>query len=329
MQYDKRELGDLLKRVGIALLFFLLLFHVLIGVNSVCAIIAPNASNERVLYIILDLICSVSYALTFVLPVLFFRRISRNKPLPSMQLSLRFSENRPFLTSLSIVFVGISFCLACSYINSVLFSPPPAVSNSEATISEGYQWILLFISGAIVPAFTEELLFRGMVLSSIKPYNESSAILISALFFGIMHQTPYQFFYATAMGIIIGFVYVKTGTIWSCILLHFANNFFSVLQSILLVIFPGEQGEAIYYIAIGCVILGGLILGAVLFAISEKEKSNVTGNRGVFEKNASFDMSINRCCASAVLRQAISTPACVVFVIGCAANMVLQAVVYL
>ena len=325
MQYDKRELGDLLKRVGIALLFFLLFFYVLIGVNSIRAVIAPDPAGARLLYIILDLVCSLCYALTFVVPVFIFRGISKNKPLPSMQLSLRFSENRPFLSSLAVVFIGISLCLACSYINSILFSPPEAVSGSEESFNQAYQWILLFISGAIVPAFAEELLFRGMVLSAIKPYSESGAILISALFFGIMHQTPYQFFYATAMGIVIGVVYVKTGSIWSCVLLHFTNNFFSVLQSFLLSVFSKELGEAIYYISVGCIIFFGILLGAILFGISCRPKKKDTDVIGAFDTKFAFDSDESHCSAAVVFRQAFATPAFIVFVIGCAANMILQA----
>ena len=325
MQHDKKELDNLFYRVGTALLFFLLFFYVLIGVNTICTSIAPEPSRSRLLYIVLDLVCSLGYAFTFIMPVFIFQSISPNKALPPMQLYMRFSKNRPFLSSLAIIFIGISFCLACSYINSILF-PPPDAAGSEESFKQAYQWILLFISGAIVPAFAEELLFRGMVLSAIKPYSESGAILISALFFGLMHQTPYQFFYATAMGIIIGIVYVKTETIWSCVLLHFTNNIFSVLQTLILSTFPKDLGESICFILMGFVIFFGLLLGAVLFGASCRCKKKGIAVAGVFDTSSEFDSGENHCGAAVVFRQALSNPVFIVFVIDCAVNMIFQSI---
>ena len=90
-----------------------------------------------------------------------------------------------------------------------------------------------FISTAIVPAFAEELFFRGLLISNIRPYSEKGAIIISALAFGLMHQNLIQTVYATAAGLALGYVYVKTKSLWSVIIIHFANNFVSVVQSYL------------------------------------------------------------------------------------------------
>ena len=59
-------------------------------------------------------------------------------------------------------------------------------------------------------------------------------IFFSALAFGLMHANFYQFFYAFALGLVLGYVYYKTGRIWYSVVLHAAINFVgSVLTSYL------------------------------------------------------------------------------------------------
>jgi membrane protease YdiL (CAAX protease family) len=75
-------------------------------------------------------------------------------------------------------------------------------------------------------------MFRGLILTNLAPYGKGMAIVTSALLFGLMHMNPAQFFYTTLMGIILGLIYVKTGSIWVCIAIHFANNAIACLQEV-------------------------------------------------------------------------------------------------
>jgi membrane protease YdiL (CAAX protease family) len=93
--------------------------------------------------------------------------------------------------------------------------------------------ILYFIAIAIVAPLTEEILFRGVMLNELKPYGNMSAIVITSLLFGFIHGTPYAFFYATAIGLVLAYITIKTGSILYAVITHMLFNSASfVLQYI-------------------------------------------------------------------------------------------------
>ena len=82
--------------------------------------------------------------------------------------------------------------------------------------------ILLF---AILPAFCEEMAFRGFILSGLRHLGHRwRAIFISALFFGITHQVLQQSIITASVGLIIGYIAVQTGSLWPCIAFHATHN---------------------------------------------------------------------------------------------------------
>ncbi len=71
----------------------------------------------------------------------------------------------------------------------------------------------------------EELLCRGLILGSLrKRYGVAVAWFLSSLFFGLMHLQPLQVVNAFIIGLILGYVYIETRSIWSVIILHALNN---------------------------------------------------------------------------------------------------------
>jgi len=89
--------------------------------------------------------------------------------------------------------------------------------------------VVLF-STLILAPFTEELLMRGAVLGGLlRRYSSRKAILISALAFAVLHLSPYQFLQSLVLGLISGWVRVKTGSLWPGIVAHAACNAFLIL----------------------------------------------------------------------------------------------------
>ena len=85
--------------------------------------------------------------------------------------------------------------------------------------------IVYFISLCIFAPIIEEFLLRGCVLKILKPFGNWFAIIVPAIFFALLHGNIGQAFGAFFIGIILGFVAVKTGSIIPCIVLHSLNNF--------------------------------------------------------------------------------------------------------
>ncbi|MCF0208617.1 MAG: CPBP family intramembrane metalloprotease, partial [Bacteroidaceae bacterium] len=82
-----------------------------------------------------------------------------------------------------------------------------------------------FIVIAILVPLAEEIVFRGSVLRVFLNFNRPwLAIVISAMLFGLVHGNTAQFIHATLLGILLGYVYYKTGSILPGVFLHFINN---------------------------------------------------------------------------------------------------------
>ncbi len=90
-------------------------------------------------------------------------------------------------------------------------------------------WFVLLVF-ALTPAICEEGLFRGFVLSSMHCYSAAWAIGLSAVMFGLMHVLTSnvlaveRFLPTTFMGLLLAWVALRTGSIWTGVLLHALHN---------------------------------------------------------------------------------------------------------
>ena len=85
---------------------------------------------------------------------------------------------------------------------------------------------------ALMPAFTEEFLFRGILYwNAYRDRSKVEGILVSALAFGLMHLNLNQFFYAFFLGIIFALMVEATDSIVVSMIMHFSVNAFNVLVS--------------------------------------------------------------------------------------------------
>lgn len=107
----------------------------------------------------------------------------------------------------------------------------PSTSTTEANGSVAY-FLLQVLTVSILPAVCEEFLHRGVLLRGLsKSISVKSALIISSLLFGLMHLNIAQFFYASILGLLIGFVSIVGKSIWPAIIIHFTNNFLNVYLS--------------------------------------------------------------------------------------------------
>ena len=84
-------------------------------------------------------------------------------------------------------------------------------------------WSILML--VVLAPVMEEVLFRGILLESVRSkYNSGRAIVVSALMFGVIHFIPQQVVNAFVIGLILGFIYVRTDSLWPVIIIHALNN---------------------------------------------------------------------------------------------------------
>lgn len=97
----------------------------------------------------------------------------------------------------------------------------------------------------ILAPLLEEYVFRKQIIDRTRRYGEKTAVLLSGLAFGLFHMNLFQFFYAFALGMVFGYIYVRTGRLRYPVILHAIVNFMgSVLAPFILTLVDMELLEA-------------------------------------------------------------------------------------
>lgn len=193
-----------------------------------------------------------SYVMLVAYPVMFIP--------PMMYASLKSNENSFFgkgvkLSSDNYKPLGGAFCvllvmvatLCGSFIadgvGCLLPDMPEWLENVLESMTQGKLWADFLCVSIFAPIF-EEWLCRGMVLRGLLNYERRNsngekvkgirpvwAIIISAVFFAVIHGNPWQAVTAFLLGCLFGYVYYRTGSIKLTMLMHFTNNTFALILS--------------------------------------------------------------------------------------------------
>lgn len=98
----------------------------------------------------------------------------------------------------------------------------------STTSSGGFFMNIIMI--AIIPAIGEEILFRSILIRLFREWlkNVHVAVIISAVLFSALHLQFYGFVPRFFLGVILGYLFVWSGSIWVPVIVHFINNAFAV-----------------------------------------------------------------------------------------------------
>jgi len=306
--------------IGATMLFFLLYFT-LIGIALGILQLFTNEMRPVTGTIVYEITYGVLYAVAFLAPAIYFYgRRGRERGVVKPYTTLTLPRETPLL-----IFAGIAIITAAAYLNSfmVSFMNYGEFANEvlwNTDISENYQLVLMLFTTAVVPAFVEEFLFRGVVLTNLLPYGRVTAIIASALLFGVMHQNVQQLFYATVAGVVFGFIYVQTRSIWCCVLLHFCNNFLSIINTAVSQrMEPTAAGTVLYVMELAIFALGAVSAVVLLLRAPRRE---TLFDEGCFEKELPPDPDYaEEPIAPARRVRLFFTPSMVVFLVICAIEM--------
>lgn len=104
----------------------------------------------------------------------------------------------------------------------------------QAVLEEFHQipLIITLFLVSILPGTCEELLFRGFLLHGMrKKCSDGTAIIIVGFLFGAFHLDPYRFLPVSLLGILFGYMVIKTGSLFTGIVAHSTNNAIAILLS--------------------------------------------------------------------------------------------------
>jgi membrane protease YdiL (CAAX protease family) len=100
-------------------------------------------------------------------------------------------------------------------------------------MKHGYQIVIYIISIAVIPAISEELIFRKTFCDALAPYGPKTAIFVTSILFSLMHTSFERIFHTFICGLFCSWLYIGTKNIKLPMLLHFLNNFFAAIEVVL------------------------------------------------------------------------------------------------
>lgn len=182
------------------------------------------------------------------------------------------------------------------------------VQNDIAAIVSDTSTTVVFFIVVICAPVVEEYVFRKLIVDRAVRYGQATAVVLSGLMFGLFHGNLNQFMYATAMGMLLAFLYVKTGRLQITIAIHMMVNFVGSILSLKLIELArldeftaagGAQGMAGYlsenlvgfllYMLFCFFVITVMITGFVLFIVfAVKRKFTFARGEAVIPKGRWF-----------------------------------------
>ncbi|MDP6170267.1 MAG: type II CAAX endopeptidase family protein [Candidatus Marinimicrobia bacterium] len=199
-----------------------------------------------------------------LVPLLLFLR-SRKEPI-AKRLRLR-----PIKASLltSTIYLSLGIIIISDeldrIINSFLPAPEYILDLNGLLQPESLMgFVLLFIAVSIIAPLGEELLFRGFFQQVLEEHwkDVTRAVLVTALFFAMIHMNPYWFIQIYILGILLGFLAWRTGSVIPSLVLHSINNtmamFFSFvdIEHNTFYLFHGHVAPWFILLAVYAVVIG-------------------------------------------------------------------------
>ncbi|MCB2289249.1 CPBP family intramembrane metalloprotease [Clostridium sp. CS001] len=247
-----------IKKMGIVKTFLVLLLSVLLETLGLIPITILNLFSESfgkaAPYIDFSLGILVKYVVIVILLKWFSNKTGEQKT------KHHFGPRRFIYTALIIIAFRMIFDNSLTLLISDI-TVPDFINDAfeELAVSP----IILILSVAVVAPVYEEVIFRGILLKGMsKKINPAIALIISALFFALVHMNIPQGINAFLLGIVIGAIYLKTGSIYLSIFAHFTNNILAITMSSLFMTIAGKYSMVAHGIF--------LIIGVILLVISCK-----------------------------------------------------------
>ena len=186
----------------------------------------------------------------FILPAIFYAYLENRKPVNYLKLNTKLSITN-LITASILIIVAIPAINWLVEINEGMKLPEflngleswmRESENKTNQLTEAFLNVttptglavnLLII--ALLAAVGEELLFRGVILQLFVEWfkNKHLAIVVSAILFSALHLQFYGFIPRMVLGILFGYIFIWSGSLWLPIVLHFIFNGITVIAAYL------------------------------------------------------------------------------------------------
>lgn len=213
-----------------------------VGPAYICAIIAPYAIailvllgglvalnagltkeqlDESVLYQVFSYLAS---PIGFCIMFFAFNKI-RNKSIAAAKVKFKIGIWNMVICFVVPIVCVFGFNYFIGGIDHLLEMGGYQISELQLPLDHFGWYVLSLIVIALLPAIFEELIFRGIIQNGlVRRLGEVGALFMSAFLFALMHGSIQQFIYPFILGVILGWIAMRTGSTFSSMLVHFLNN---------------------------------------------------------------------------------------------------------
>ena len=174
-----------------------------------------------------------------------------------------FGSHKWYTMAFAVTVMTIAAAFAVEPVSMLLPEMSAEDELKYAALLNGPVWVT-FLNVSIFAPFFEEWLCRGIVLRGmLKKVKPGWAIVISAVFFALIHMNLWQAVPAFLLGLLFGYVYYKTGSLKLTMLMHFTNNTMAFALSLI----PSLKDAEHYKDVLSPWAFGGVYLAAIVIIV--------------------------------------------------------------
>ena len=167
---------------------------------------------------------------TVALPLMIYERICKSKP--AFSSFKAFSPDKlsiGFLGAFAMIFGAIAITTLLSHLGIIQASYFTYTDfNLPYMPSRLSSMLFASLTFALVPAFCEEVLCRGVIFSEYEKYGTVFSIAMSTLFFSMMHFSLDKLPLYLFGGLVLGFLRAVTNSVLASFTAHFIYNIFTL-----------------------------------------------------------------------------------------------------
>ena len=137
-------------------------------------------------------------------------------------LSPSYLQTKPWAVLVWSALASVGAVIPETYCNELMDLTNVVEERMLELIGNDYGYFTL----CLFAPFVEEVVFRGAILRTLLPRMKSrwAAIAISAALFSVVHMNPAQMPFAFVAGLLLGWMYCRTGSILPGVAYHWMNN---------------------------------------------------------------------------------------------------------
>lgn len=253
----------------------------------------------------------------FALPAVFYARLRGRKYLSHLRIRIpKINDISLMIAALGLmIFGGATLCFFMYRFFPEAFAASAGKNITNATGAVSGSSLYSVVAFAILPALTEEFLFRGVVAAEYERGGAALGVIMSAFTFSLIHFNPVRIPIYMFYGLVLALVLYATRSVVASSIVHLANNIFVMFFEVYVQRAAVKQGGGLVMFGFICVSLC-LIFAIAFFAAAQRAYADMSEN-GV---KSEYAERRHPPFAKALLK-AVTSPAFIIYIIVSIAGM--------